>query len=276
MQLPSARSQSSDRQNRLNRPWGLCASPIERNLPDMGDRLPARGSIRNRLIAGLAVKDFNRIRPHLERITLPHHERLLRPDARTEYAYFPESGMVSLILSLEEGHVVEVGLVGNEGIVGVLAGLGTSRISGEAIVQMPGSGLRMNTDVLRKEIGVNPSIRQMLFRYVQALFCQITQTAACNARHQLPQRLARWLLMANDCTLANEVNLTHEFLSMMLSVRRPGVTDALNGLRVAGIIATGHGRISILNRKRLEATACQCYRTVRAEYVRLLGQGRRS
>lgn len=276
MQLPSARGQSSDRQNCLNRSWSLCASPIERNLPDMGDRLPARGSIRNKLIAGLAVKDFNRIRPHLERITLPQHKRLLRPSARTEYAYFPESGMVSLILSLEEGHVVEVGLVGNEGIVGVLAGLGTSRISGEAIVQMPGSGLRMNTDVLRKEIGVNPSIRQMLLRYVQALFCQITQTAACNARHQLPQRLARWLLMANDCTLANEVNLTHEFLSMMLSVRRPGVTDALNELRDAGIIATGHGRITILKRKRLEATACECYRTVKAEYGRLLGRGRRS
>lgn len=276
MRLPSARGQLSDRQNCLNRSWSLCASPIERNLPDMRDRLPVRGSIRNKLIAGLAVKDFNRIRPHLERITLPQHERLLRPGARTEYAYFPESGMVSLILSLEGGHVVEVGLVGNEGIVGVLAGLGASRISGEAIVQMPGSGLRMNTDVLRKEIGVNPSIRQMLLRYVQALFCQITQTAACNARHQLPQRLARWLLMANDCTLANEVNLTHEFLSMMLSVRRPGVTDALNELRDAGIIATGHGRITILKRKRLEATACECYRTVKAEYGRLLGRGRRS
>ena len=86
----------------------------------------------------------------------------------------------------------------------------------------------MNTDVLRKEIGVNPSIRQMLLRYVQALFCQITQTVACNARRQLPRRLARWLLMANDCMLANEVNLTHEFLSMMLSVPRAGVTDALN------------------------------------------------
>ena len=276
MRLPSARGQSSDRQNCLNRPWGLYASPIERNLPDMGDRLPVRGSIRNKLIAGLAVKDFNRIRPHLERITLAQHERLLGPNAPTEYAYFPESGMVSLILSLEGGQVVEVGLVGNEGIVGVLAGLGTSRISGEAIVQMPGSGLRMNTDVLRKEVGVNPSIRQMLLRYVQALFCQITQTAACNARHTLPRRLARWLLMANDCTLANDVNLTHEFLSMMLSVRRPGVTDALNELRDAGIIATGHGRVRILKRKRLEATACECYRTVKAEYGRLLGRGRLS
>ena len=241
----------------------------------MRDHWLDRESVRNKLIAQLAVKDFDRIRPHLERIALPQHDRLLRPDAPTEYVYFPESGMVSLILSLEGGHVVEVGLVGNEGIVGVLAGLGTSRISGEAIVQMPGSGLRMKTDLLRKEIGVNPSIRQMLLRYVQALFCQITQTAACNARHPLDKRLARWLLMANDCTLANEVNLTHEFLSMMLSVRRAGVTSALNMLKKARIIATGHGRITILNRKRLEASACQCYRTVKAEYGRLLGRARR-
>jgi CRP-like cAMP-binding protein len=194
-------------------------------------------------------------------------------NAPTEYVYFPESGMVSLILSLEGGHIVEVGLVGNEGVVGVLAGLGTGRISGEAIVQMPGTALRMKTDLLRKEIGVNPSIRQMLLRYVQALFCQITQTAACNVRHRLPQRLARWLLMANDCTLANEVNLTHEFLSMMLSVRRSGVTTALKTLSDAGIIATGHGRISILSRERLEATSCECYGTVKAEYGRLLGRG---
>jgi CRP-like cAMP-binding protein len=242
----------------------------------MPDRPLVRSSIRNKLIAGLAAKDFARVRPNLERITLPQHERLLRPDAPTEYVYFPESGMVSLILALEGGHVVEVGLVGSEGIVGVLAGLGTSRISGEAIVQMPGTALRMRTDLLRKEIGVNPSIRQMLLRYVQALFSQITQTAACNARHALPQRLARWLLMANDCTLSNEVNLTHDFLSMMLSVRRPGVTGALSELKDARIIATGHGRIHILSRRRLEATACECYATVRAEYGRLLGRAKRS
>ena len=237
----------------------------------MPTRSPDHRSIRNKIIAGLTKKDFNRIYAHLEHITLPQHHRLLGSEAPIEYVYFPESGMVSLILSLEWGDVVEVGLVGNEGIVGVLAGLGTSRISGEAIVQMPGSGLRMSTEALRKEIGVNPSIRQMLLRYVQALFCQITQTAACNARHTLPQRMARWLLMANDCALASEVNLTHEFLSMMLSVRRAGVTTALGSLKDAGIIATGHGRIAVLDRKRLEAAACECYRTVKAEYGRLLG-----
>jgi CRP-like cAMP-binding protein len=254
-----------------------CFAPtIGRNLSGMPERAPVRQPTHNKLLAGLTKRDFDRIRPHLQPIALPQHEPLLKPNAPTEYVYFPESGMVSLILSLEGGDVVEVGLIGNEGIVGVLAGLGTSRIAGEAIVQMPGSALRMETDVLRKEMGVNASVRHMTLRYVQALFCQITQTAACNARHALPQRLARWLLMANDCTLSNEVNLTHEFISMMLSVRRPGVTEALNILKDARIIRTGHGRIHILNRRRLEAAACECYRIVKAEYGRLLGTGRRS
>jgi CRP-like cAMP-binding protein len=244
-------------------------------VPDMPDRLPLRCSIRNKLIAGLSAKNFARIGPHLEHITLAQHERSLKPDAPTEYVYFLESGMVSLVIPLEQGQVVEFGLVGNWGVVGALAVLGTSRISKEAIVDMPGSALRMETDLLRKEIGVNLSIRQILLRYVQARVFEIAQQAACNARHALPQRLARWLLMAIDCTQSNEMNLTHEFLSMMLSVRRPGVTSALNELKDAGIVRTGHRRIHILNRKRLEARACECHRTVKAEYGRLLGRGER-
>ena len=204
---------------------------------------------------------------------LAQHHRLLSPDAPTEEVYFPETGMVSLILSLEDGNIVEVGLVGKEGIVGVLAGLGASRISGEAIVQMPGSAWAMKTDLLRQEIGVSATIRQILLRYVQALFAQITQSTACNARHALPQRLARWLLMANDCSETNEVRLTHEFLSMMLGVRRAGVTTALRALSDTGTIAAARGRILILDRKDLEAAACECYGTVRAEYERLLGAG---
>jgi CRP-like cAMP-binding protein len=233
-----------------------------------------QSSVGNRLLAGLSASDFDRIRPHLKHVPLPQHQRLLSPDAPTEHVYFPETGMVSLILSLEDGNTVEVGLVGKEGIVGVLAGLGASRISGEAIVQMPGSAWRMKTDVLREEIGVSATIRQMLLRYVQALFAQITQSTACNVRHALPQRLARWLLMANDCAETNEVRLTHEFLSMMLGVRRAGVTTALRALSGAGTIASDRGRIRILDRKRLEATACECYGTVRAEYERLLGPGK--
>lgn len=131
---------------------------------------PVRRSIGNKLLAGLSQRDFGRIQPHLQHIPLTQNEHLLRPDAPTEYVYFPDTGMVSLILSLEDGNIVEVGLVGNEGIVGVLAGLGASRISGEAIVQMHGSAWRMETDLLRKEIGISSTLRQMLLRYVQALF----------------------------------------------------------------------------------------------------------
>ena len=237
---------------------------------------PVHTSVGNHLLASLSVRDFDRIRAHLDFVALSQHERLLRPDAATEYVYFPETGMVSLILSLEDGSIVEVGLVGREGLVGVLAGLGASRISGEAIVQMAGSGWRMKTDRLREEIGTSAAMRQMLLRYVQALFAQITQSTACNSRHTLAQRLARWLLMANDCANTNEVNLTHEFLSMMLGVRRPGVTTALRTLRDAGIISGGHGHILIVDRPRLEAAACECYRTVREEYDRLLRRSSRA
>jgi CRP-like cAMP-binding protein len=230
--------------------------------------------IGNHLVANLAAEDFERIRPHLDHIPLTQHQRLLEPNAPTSHVYFPEAGMVSLILSLEDGSIVEVGLIGNEGIVGVLAGLGASRISGEAIVQMPGSALRIGTDILRREIGIGHSLREMLLRYVQALFAQVTQSAACNGRHALPQRLARWLLMANDCADSNEVRLTHEFLSMMISVRRPGVTHALGELRAAGIVSATRGCIIIRDRKKLEAMACECYRTVKDEYERLLAPGR--
>jgi CRP-like cAMP-binding protein len=231
---------------------------------------PGRLGFGNRLLGGLSESDYDRVRAHLTHVPLSQHQELLSPTAPTNYVYFLESGMVSLILTLEDGNTVEVGLVGREGIVGVLAGLGASRISGEAMVQMPGSAWRMETDMLRKEIAVIPTFQQMLLRYVQALFAQITQSTACNMRHALPQRLARWLLMANDCAETNEVRLTHEFLSMMLGVRRAGMTTALSGLSDLGIIATSRGRVLILDRKSLEAAACECYRTVRAEYERLL------
>lgn len=193
----------------------------------------------------------------------------MKPGVPTDYVYFPETCMVSLILVLEDGASIEVGLIGREGLVGVLAGLGASAISGEAIVQMSGSALRLPTKILREEIGLNSAIRQMLLLYVQALFAQVSQTAACNARHALPQRLARWLLLARDCAETNELMLSHEFLSMMIGVRRSGVTVALNVLKRDNIIASGRGRIVILDQKRLEASACECYRTVRREYDRL-------
>ena len=232
---------------------------------------PLRGTIRNRLLASLAAEDLAQLLPCLELVDLPRNTRMMKPGMPTDFVYFPESCMVSLILVLEDGTSIEVGLIGKEGLVGVLAGLGASAISGEAIVQMPGTALKMPVKVLREEMGLNAGIRQMLLLYVQALFAQVSQTAACNGRHPLPQRMARWLLLAHDCAETNVLLLSHEFLSMMIGVRRAGVTAALGALKQAGIIEATRGQIIILDQERLESTACECYRTVRVEYDRLLG-----
>jgi len=237
----------------------------------MPNRLqPDAPPVQNSLLARLPAADFERLRPHLKHVALRAHDRLMKPGIRTEHVYFPESGMVSLILSLEDGAAIEVGLIGNEGLVGVLPALGASLVTSKAVVQIRGTALCMPTDVLRIEVGLNPSLRAALMLYLQALFVQVTQSVACNSHHTLRQRLARWLLMANDCGKTHEITLSHEFLAMMLGVRRPGVTVALGNLKSAGFITTGHGRITIKDREHLEEVACECYGTVKREYERLL------
>jgi len=160
--------------------------------------------------------------------------------------------------------------VGKEGMVGELAPLGSTAMSGEARVQMAGSALRMRAGMLRTEVARNPDLMDLLLRYVQALFAQISQSVACNGRHRLNERMARWLLMAHDCVDGDELPLSHEFLATMLGVRRAGITVAVGQLREAGLIDSSSGRFSILNRRGLEASACGCYRAVKEQYERLL------
>ena len=183
---------------------------------------------------------------------------LLRPNELIDYVYFPEEGMVSLVLQLEDGSVIEVGLIGKEGMVGALAPLGATAMSGEARVQMTGSALRMPAGVLRTEAARNPGLMGLLLRYVQALFAQVSQSVACNGRHRLNERMARWLLMAHDCVDGDELPLSHEFLATMLGVRRAGITVAVGQLKEAGLIDNRGGRFRILNRRGLEASACEC------------------
>ena len=226
--------------------------------------------VHNGLLSALPPATFERLRPHLERVNLKAHARLMKPDMRTKYVCFVEAGLVSLILSLEDGAAIEIGLIGREGLIGVLPALGASTVASEAIVQIAGSALCLRTEVLRYEVGLEPELRNVLVRFLEALFIQVSQSVACNGHHTLGQRLARWLLMAADRGRTHEITLSHEFLAMMLGVRRPGVTIALGELKKAGIVQTGHGRIVIRDRKRLEAAACECYRTVKREYERLL------
>ena len=232
--------------------------------------MPSTVCIANRLLVALAPEDLDLLRPHLEAVPLPHKQTLSNPNTPIDHVYFVQEGMVSLVQPLENGVMIEVGMIGKEGFLGVpvLLGAGTSPL--EAMVQIPGSALRMPASVFREEAGRSVALMGLLLRYVQALHTQVSLTAACNGRHTLPERLARWLLTARDRANSDQMPLSHEFLSMMLGVRRAGVTVAVGTLKAAGLIRNTHGQVNIVDRPGLEAACCECYRTVRNEYERLL------
>jgi CRP-like cAMP-binding protein len=178
---------------------------------------------------------------------------------------------VSLISSPETGSKVEVGLVGNEGVVGIPNILGDNIAVTTAIVQLAGSGMRIKASLIKSEFQQGGVLQSLLLRYTQALYALASQNAACNRLHQLDERLARWLLLVCDRIESNELQLTQEFISEMLGVRRAGVTEAANSLQQAGLIRYHRGKITILNRQELEAASCSCYGIIKGEYARLLG-----
>ena len=227
-------------------------------------------SISNQLLVALALDDLDLFRPHLELVPLPHKQTLSGSNAPIDHVYFVQEGMVSLVQPLENGAMIEVGMIGNEGFLGVPVLLGAESSPLEAMVQIPGSALRMQASAFREEAGRSSALMGMLLRYVQALHTQVSLSAACNGRHTLPERLARWLLTARDRAKSDQMPLSHEFLSMMLGVRRAGVTVAVGTLKAAGLIRNTHGQVTITDRQGLEAACCECYRTVRNEYERLL------
>jgi CRP-like cAMP-binding protein len=176
-----------------------------------------------------------------------------------------------LVAALDDGATVEVGVIGSEGMVGTSVLMGSETASLEAYVQIAGSALRMKTSFLIQEAEECRELRQRLLRYAQALMFQISQSAACNARHSVEERCARWLLTAQDRVGGNHVQLTHEFLGVMLGVRRAGVTVAAGTLQSAGLIRYHRGRVTVLDRPGLEAASCECYGLANEEYARLLG-----
>jgi CRP-like cAMP-binding protein len=223
----------------------------------------------NRLLDALSPEDLGRILPHLERIPLPVRLSLHAPGKRIEFVLFPDRGMVSVVASPEDGVLVEVGVIGREGLVGVPALVGAETSPHEIFVQVAGSGWRMKVDAMRAEVERSPAFRDVLFRYAQYFLIQVAQTAACNARHPLEARLARWLLMARDRLDTDAMPLTQEFLAIMLGVQRPGVSLAAGALQRAGAIRYTHGRITVADRARLEAASCECHGIVRREFDRL-------
>ena len=224
----------------------------------------------NRLLAALPDAEYQHLVPHLEHVSLSLRQVLYEVGEPIEYVYFPHRGIVSSLSTMADGSMVEVGLVGNDGVIAIPAALGDTIATTTAMVQLPGSGMRMKASVLKSEFQRGGSFQSLLLRYMQALYALTSQNAACNRLHQLDERLARWLLLVCDRVESNELPLTHEFMAQMLGVRRAGVTEAANSLQQAGLIRYTRGKITILNREELEAFSCECYEIIKGEYARLL------
>ena len=224
----------------------------------------------NRLLAALPKKDYQRLLPHLEPVELPQHKILYDAGEHYEYAYFPSHSIVSTVAIMENGATTEIGVIGNEGMVGLPIILNTSYTNSTAIVQVGNGGYRIAAELLQAELERSQVLKTLMMRYVQARIIQLGQTAACNRYHNTEQRFARWLLTVQDNIQRNEFQLTHEFISQMLGVRRTGVTEVAGKFQKANIIQYKRGLINITSREKLEASTCECYGLIAREFSRLL------
>ena len=219
--------------------------------------------IANSLLAALPRKDYQRLLSGLVPVELGFGDVLYEPGKPIRDVYFPSQSLVSL-LTVVEGHLeLEVGLVGREGMVGFPLALGIDASPVRALVQGGGPALRMNAARFRRELRSSPPLQHALHRYVYTLMSQISQTAGCNRFHVVQSRLARWLLMTRDRVRSGEFRMTHEFLSLMLGVRRVGVTEAASALQRRKLIEYSRGNIRILNDRGLEQAACACYEPIK-------------
>ncbi|HLX13667.1 MAG TPA: Crp/Fnr family transcriptional regulator [Bradyrhizobium sp.] len=228
-------------------------------------------SYRNRILQLLNPADFDRLRSHLEAVQFEYRQSLYDANRDITFVYFPIEGVASLVITLENGSGVEVGTIGNEGVVGLPILLFDRLAPTNAYIQVPGTGLRLRADVLRKELEINSRMRTVMLHYAHALFNQVAQSAACAHLHSVEQRCCRWLLMTHDRVQSDQFLLTQEFLGMMLGVRRTSVTEVANKLKRRKLIEYVRGRVTILDRSGLQELACECYSVSKQEFDRLLG-----
>ena len=232
---------------------------------------PSSSVVRNRLLLALPPENLAQLLPKLHPVSLPLKKVLIVPQKRIEVVYFIESGWASVVAHLDNGTQAEIGVIGREGMVGLPLVVGVDTAFAETYIQADATGLQMETAAFRRELDDNADLRRLLFRYNEAMSAQTAQTAACNGRHDMEPRLAKWLLMAHDRSDGDELLITQEFLSLMLCVYRPRVTVVAGILQKAGMIRYSNGSITILDRAALEASACYCYRTVQDRFEYLLG-----
>lgn len=225
--------------------------------------------IRNHLLAALPGEEYARLLPQLESVPLPFMGVLYKGGEPIKHVYFPDDGLISLLIVMDNETIREIGVIGNEGMLGIALALGIKTTPARALIQLPGSAMRMKADALRDELERGGALPSVLRRYSHALFTQVSQSAACVSSHALDKRLSRWMLMTHDHAPGDEFEMKHEFLAMMLGVTRSVVTRAAVLLQKEEMIRYTRGRVTILDRRRLEATACECYGVVKAEYARI-------
>ena len=225
-----------------------------------GERTNAAGKpVANVILLSISDSEYGLFRPHLEYVELPDHLVLHEAGRKLEFVYFPNRGLISFVVAMEDGKTAEAGVVGNEGFAGIPAAVGLSRSPLQAVVQISGDGFRVEVEALQKTLESAPHIQLLLSRFAVVQGMQVAQTAACNRLHEIEQRLARWLLMAQDRVDSGVLPITHDFLATMLGTNRSSVSLAAAALRRKNLIRYTPGAVTIVNRKKLEALACECY-----------------
>jgi CRP-like cAMP-binding protein len=231
-----------------------------------------RNPQQNHLLAALSDPERERLYPHLQLVPMPLGKVLYESGDIMRHVYFPTDSIISLLYVLEDGASAEISVVGNEGLIGVSLFMGGETTPSRAIVQSAGFAYRLIGQLLKEEFHRNGGMQLLLLRYTQALLTQMAQTAVCNRHHSVDQQLCRWLLLSLDRLTSNKLNMTQELIANMLGVRREGVTDAAGKLQKLGVIQYARGRITVLDRPKLERLCCECYAVVKKETDRLLPQ----
>jgi len=224
----------------------------------------------NHLLAALSPAEHERLTPHLELIALPLGNVLCEAGDHLRHVYFPTDSIVSLLCILEDGESAEIAVVGNEGLIGIALFMGGETTPSRAIVQSAGYAYRLAGQRLKEEFHRNGDMNLLMLRYAQALLTQMAQTAVCNRHHTVDQQLCRWLLQSLDRLPSNTLIMTQELIANMLGVRREGVTEAASRLQKLGVVLYSRGKITVLDRPKLEQLCCECYAVVKRETDRLL------
>jgi len=242
-----------------------CLAPHDGRVHSQtSERTNTKGKqVSNKILLSISASDYSTLRPHLEYVSLPNHLVLHEAGGKLEFAYFLNRGLISLVVVMKDGKTAEAGIVGSEGFTGTLAAVGLSRGPVRAVVQITGDGFRVEVGALQNTLESAPHLQRLLTRYAVVRGMQVAQTAACNRLHDIEQRLARWLLMTQDRVDSGSLLITHDFLATMLGTDRPTVSLAAGVLQKRKVIEYTRGAVKIVNRKKLEDSACECYAVIR-------------